>query len=70
MAARSDARTQSRITITAPNPWASALAWIGTAMDRRTQRRRLAALDPRLLRDIGLTPAQALDEARRPWWQG
>lgn len=70
MAAHSDTRTPSGITITVPRPWASALAWIGAAMDRRTQRRRLASLDPRLLRDIGLTQAQALDEARRPWWQG
>ncbi|ARE38826.1 hypothetical protein RGUI_0685 [Rhodovulum sp. P5] len=32
------------------------------------QRRRLATLDPALLRDIGLTPEDALAEARRPVW--
>jgi uncharacterized protein YjiS (DUF1127 family) len=32
------------------------------------QRRRLAQLDARALDDIGLTRAEALDEARRPPW--
>lgn len=32
------------------------------------QRRALAALDDHLLRDIGLTPAQASHEATRPGW--
>ena len=34
----------------------------------RRQRRRLGDLDPALLRDIGLTEAEAADEARRPLW--
>lgn len=32
------------------------------------QRARLAHLDPHLLRDIGLTPEEALAEASRPVW--
>ena len=32
------------------------------------QRRALAALDDALLRDIGLTRCEALDEAARPFW--
>ncbi len=32
------------------------------------QRRDLAALDDAMLRDIGVTRSQALDEAARPFW--
>ncbi len=39
------------------------------AMERSSQRRALAALDHRLLADIGLTRAQALAEARKPFWR-
>ncbi|WP_425450320.1 DUF1127 domain-containing protein [Virgifigura deserti] len=39
--------------------------WIG----RRAQRRALAALDDRLLRDIGKTRAEAMAEARKPFWR-
>jgi uncharacterized protein YjiS (DUF1127 family) len=34
----------------------------------RRERRALAALDPRLLADVGLHPAAAEAEARRPFW--
>ncbi|MCW1931112.1 DUF1127 domain-containing protein [Pararhodobacter zhoushanensis] len=33
-----------------------------------TTRRDLRALDTHLLRDIGVTPAAAAREARRPFW--
>jgi uncharacterized protein YjiS (DUF1127 family) len=39
--------------------------WLG----RRAQRRALAALDDRLLRDIGKTRAEATAEARKPFWR-
>ena len=41
--------------------------WAG----RRGQRRALAELAalPHLLRDVGLTRAQAMREARKPFWQ-
>ncbi|MEO3470656.1 DUF1127 domain-containing protein [Roseomonas sp. CAU 1739] len=70
MTSHSGTQTPSRIIIAAPWSWAGVVQWIGMAMDRQAQRARLASLDPRLLRDIGLTRAQALAEARRPWWQG
>ena len=44
--------------------------WANVQLMWRTQRTRtaLAELDPRMLRDIGLTEGQALREAeRRPW---
>jgi uncharacterized protein YjiS (DUF1127 family) len=39
------------------------------ARERQRQRRALAALDDRLLLDIGVTRAQALAEAARPPWR-
>ena len=37
------------------------------AIQRRRQRLALSRLDRRLLDDIGLTPAQASEEARKPF---
>lgn len=36
---------------------------------RARSRRELAALDPHLLRDIGLTREAALKEAEKPFWR-
>jgi uncharacterized protein YjiS (DUF1127 family) len=45
--------------------FASAIrAWL----ERSRQRRALAELDDRLLRDIGLTRSQAQSEAAKPFW--
>ena len=38
------------------------------ALHLRQTRQHLARLEPHLLRDIGLTPDQALHEASRPLW--
>jgi uncharacterized protein YjiS (DUF1127 family) len=37
--------------------------------ERRRSRRDLAQLDERLLRDIGLTPGDAIAEAASPFWK-
>ncbi|MEO0429258.1 MAG: DUF1127 domain-containing protein [Pseudomonadota bacterium] len=37
--------------------------------DRIRMRRRLAALPPHLLEDIGVSRDEALDEASKPFWQ-
>jgi uncharacterized protein YjiS (DUF1127 family) len=39
-------------------------------LDRRRQRRALLALDDKLLKDIGLSPADAWNEASKPFWRG
>ena len=47
-----------------PSLWARLFSWIKVARERR----RLLELDPRLLKDVGLTPEQAWHEASRPFW--
>lgn len=37
--------------------------------ERAAQRRQLMELDERLLSDIGLTRANAVNEAEKPFWQ-
>lgn len=38
-------------------------------LDRRSQRRALLALDNALLKDVGLTSAQAWAEGSKPFWR-
>ena len=40
------------------------LAWL----DRANQRHRLAMLDDRMLKDIGLTRAEVTYEVQKPFW--
>ncbi|MFO1049390.1 MAG: DUF1127 domain-containing protein [Geminicoccaceae bacterium] len=45
------------------------LVWLRAILERRRQRRALAALDDHLLWDTGVSREQALSEARRPSWR-
>ena len=38
-------------------------------LERRRQRRALLALDDKLLKDIGLSPADAWQEGHKPFWR-
>jgi uncharacterized protein YjiS (DUF1127 family) len=38
--------------------------------ERRDQRHRLAELNDRMLRDIGLSRADVMAEATKPFWRG
>jgi uncharacterized protein YjiS (DUF1127 family) len=42
---------------------------IATWIERVRQRRALAALDDRMLRDIGVTRAEAARETEKPFWR-
>jgi uncharacterized protein YjiS (DUF1127 family) len=54
----------------AKRAWAaSALLWLARCIHRHRSRADLRDLDPRLLRDIGLTEGQALSEGRKAWWR-
>ncbi len=55
--------------------WTLARAWMGFALrqiltwrERGRQRRHLAMLDDRLLKDIGVTRADLDAEVRKPFW--
>lgn len=63
-------------TVTASRPervrkggFAAILKQMRTWSERRRSRHDLARLDERLLRDIGLTPGEALREAAVPFWK-
>jgi uncharacterized protein YjiS (DUF1127 family) len=43
-------------------------AWLETVLARRAERRQLLAMEERDLRDIGLTPSEALALAQQPLW--
>lgn len=52
--------------------WGAVMAVVGTVArwhHRAQQRRQLAALDARMLRDIGVSQAAAAEEARKPFWR-
>lgn len=73
MTSQMQATLQVRRSIRRLLPTIQPLGWaIGTLLtwqDRARQRAALAALDDRLLEDIGLSRAQARAEADKPFWQ-
>ena len=42
---------------------------VGTWLERRRQRRALAWLDERLLKDIGISREEAAQEIEKPFWR-
>jgi uncharacterized protein YjiS (DUF1127 family) len=46
-----------------------ALALFGTWRQRVRDRRALALMDERSLRDLGLTRSEMFDEVRKPFWR-
>ena len=50
-------------------PVAAAFALILRWTERASQRRALAALDERMLRDIGVTRIDAMRESEKPFWR-
>ena len=45
------------------------VAWLRTRAELRRQRLALLELNDELLKDIGISRAQALREGTRPWWR-
>lgn len=52
-----------------PAGLAGLLAWLGRTMLRSRGRSSLAELDDRLLRDIGVSRAEARRESNKPFWR-
>lgn len=44
--------------------------WCLLCHARAEQRRHLAELDDHMLKDVGITPAEAARECAKPWWRG
>lgn len=43
--------------------------WLALCHARAAQRRHLAELDARMLKDVGITPRAAAAESAKPWWR-
>jgi len=58
-----------------PNHWSiadcliSSVGMVGIWRQRLRQRKQLASLDDRLLRDVGLTRADVARETAKPFWR-
>jgi uncharacterized protein YjiS (DUF1127 family) len=44
-------------------------AWLRLGLARRRERQYLLEMEPRMLRDIGIGPHDALREGRKHWWE-
>jgi uncharacterized protein YjiS (DUF1127 family) len=66
------ARTHDFIDITPSprRPWARFCALLKTWAGRARQRRDLAELDSRLLRDVDISRDEAVQESSKPFWRG
>jgi uncharacterized protein YjiS (DUF1127 family) len=51
------------------NPVTRLFATVSAALARRRDRALLARLDSHILRDIGIAPEDAAQEAAKPFWQ-
>lgn len=49
--------------------WQRAFSLLGTWQRRIDDRRALSSMDPHLLKDLGIEPYQARDEAAKPFWR-
>jgi uncharacterized protein YjiS (DUF1127 family) len=52
-----------------PALWLRSWAVVRAAWRRYRSRQRIAGLDAYLLKDIGVTPAEAEAEANKPFWR-
>ena len=46
-----------------------AARWCADCQSRAEQRRALAALDDRMLKDVGIAPGEAAREIAKPFWR-
>lgn len=63
------AMTFAPAAIEVSSPFAAAYSVFTTWMERHEQRARLADMDDRILRDMGMDKVDALNEAAKPFWR-
>ena len=56
-------------TMDVSSPFTAAYRVFTTWMERHEQRARLAEMDSRILRDMGLDQVDAMNEAAKPFWR-
>ena len=64
-----DLGVRERLTVPGATAVRSVLDWIFLWQERAESRRRLLALDDRMLRDIGANQATAAHEGGKPFWR-
>ena len=62
------AKTVDTLEMKARPTVTSALAWVALAWSAHCERRALARLDQRALKDLGIPVSDAMQEAARPVW--
>lgn len=65
----SASRRIDRAAVLARAALRASAAWLARCHARAEQRRALAALDARLLKDVGIAPPAADAESAKPWWR-
>ena len=45
------------------------VTWLRLGLARHRERQYLLEMEPRMMRDIGIGPHDALKEARKYWWE-
>ncbi|HEV7266534.1 MAG TPA: DUF1127 domain-containing protein [Falsiroseomonas sp.] len=60
--------SRTKVTIRSRRRKSGWLAWLAQAMRAIETRRRLAEMDDRMLKDIGVSRGDALEEANRAPW--
>lgn len=66
---RLSSSTSARPAGRAPQPWTGLVATLERWVERRRQRRALLELNEHMLKDIGVSAADAWQESQKPFWR-
>jgi len=70
IAASREAETaSSRAAVALARAFGAFFSWCARCYERAEQRRALAELEDRMLRDVGISRSDALREAEKPFWK-
>jgi uncharacterized protein YjiS (DUF1127 family) len=66
---RLSSSTSARPVGRAPKPWTGLVGTLEQWVERRRQRRALLELNEHMLKDIGVSAADAWQESQKPFWR-